>query len=705
MTETRTETSAGKTTPGHHVISTGHCRQLGATVEKDGVNFAVWCPKAIVIELLLFKTVDDDDPEVISLKSGIFKSIYYWHVKVRHIGNGQIYAWRIRRASKDQNGFSGVTLNRVLLDPYSRRVLFPDNYQRFQGDDDKMNLRCAAKSVVIDMDNYNWGLDIHPCHPLTRTIIYEMHVRGFTAHPSSGLDDSVRGTYRGLIEKIPYLKKLGITAVELLPVYQFDTQDALPGHANYWGYSPMSFFAVHEHYSSDRSILGPINEFRDMVRALHKNGIEVILDVVYNHTSEGDQNGPCYCYKGFDAPGYYILNEDGTYANYSGCGNTFNGTKPVARNMILDSLVFGKEQMHVDGCRFDLASILARDTHGVPLSDSPTLLDIDANPHLADTKLIAEPWDAGGLYQLGSVAGSKWREWNGRFRDDVRAFMRGDNGVIKQFILRLLGSPDIYDEHEVDPQKSINFITCHDGFTMWDMVTYAEKHNEDNGEHGRDGNNCNYSANYGYEGEIDDPRLNSLRLRQVKNFMVLSLLSMGTPMLMMGDEVLRTQRGNNNAYCQDNEISWLNWNFTPMQQEMLDFTCRIIKTKLSGRLRTKTRDTEVLNKALRNQKLQWHGVAPFRPDWSDQSHSVGMLVYLGEYGLYAYIFVNAYWDDLTIELPPQPVSVHRSWYKFVDTSKHDLDETVNFTNLTQYHPGEHIQVTSRSVVVFTSLSG
>ncbi|MCR5536701.1 MAG: isoamylase [Succinivibrio sp.] len=694
---------SAKQTKSSHIISAGHCRALGATIEADGVNFAVWCPQALNIELLLFKTVNDDAPEVIALSSNVFKSNYFWHVKVRGIGAGQIYAYRIRRAQRTSSSISNVMPGKVLLDPYGRRVLFPDEYQRFQGEDDAENLRCSAKSAVVDMDAYDWGLDIHPRHPLNRTVIYEMHVKGFTAHPSSGLSSEVRGTYRGLIEKIPYLVSMGITAVELLPVYQFDEQDALPGKKNYWGYSPMNFFAPHEAYAQDRSLMGPINEFRDLVKALHQANIEVILDVVYNHTSEGDSRGPVYCFKGLDTHGYYIVNDEGNFGNFSGCGNTLNATNPVVRTMILDSLVFWREQMHVDGFRFDLASILSRDPSGMPLAASPTLLDIDANRHLADAKIIAEPWDAGGLYQLGSIAGTKWREWNGKFRDDVRSFIRGDNGALKNFVLRILGSPDVYNEHNVDPQKSINFITCHDGFTLWDLVCYTQKHNLDNGEDNRDGNDANYSANYGYEGEFPDDTLNQLRLRQVKNMMVTNLLSMGTPMICMGDEVLRTQRGNNNAYCQDNELSYLNWNFTPMQKDMLKFTQRLIKLRTHGKLQSKANEATVLNKALRNSKLQWHGVKPFQPDWSDGSHSIGILVYYGEFGLYAYVFFNAYWQDLTIELPPPPNNVKRKWIKIVDTSEEKTSQSVLPRGQVCYHAGDKLVIEARSVVMFMSI--
>lgn len=689
-----------------YIISQGHCQKLGATIEDGGVNFAVYCPAASVIELLLFKDVDDPDPTVISLSSPLYRSVYYWHVFVRGIKAGQIYAWRVREAMRNYKSLTRhVEIGKVLIDPYGKRVLFPKDYKRHQGNDEAENVRCSARSVVVDTSTYDWGIECSPRHPLNKTVIYEMHVKGFTADPSSGVADELRGTYRGLIEKIPYLVDLGVTAVELLPIYQFDKYDALPGKQNYWGYCPMSFFAVHEAYSSDKSIMGPLDEFRDMVKALHRNGIEVILDVVYNHTSEGDANGPCYCFKGYDKRSYYIMNDAGDYYNYSGCGNTLNANNAVVRALILESLIFWKEEMHVDGFRFDLASILARDPTGMPLPNAPALLDIDNNVRLADAKIIAEPWDAGGLYQLGNIAGSKWREWNGQFRDDVRSFIRGDNGALKKFVLRLIGSPDIYNEREIDPQKSINFITCHDGFTLHDLVTYAYKHNADNGEMGRDGNDNNYSANYGYEGETSDTKLNSLRLRQCKNMIALTVLSMGTPMLLMGDEVLRTQKGNNNAYCQDNELSYMNWNFTPEQQEMLSFTRQMIRRR-TIRVRSSTthrrRNVNMLDKVLRNTKLQWHGVKPFQPDWSDLSHSIGLMAYWGLYSIYAYIFVNAYWDDLEIELPPLPRNAKHHWYLLVNTAESYPNDVVNVFAMPRYNAGTIMKVQSRSLLILIS---
>ena len=416
------------------------------------------------------------------------------------------------------------------------------------------------KSVVVDPAAYDWEGDAPLRRPSAQTIIYEMHVRGFTRHPSSGVGERTRGTYAGLIEKIPYLQQLGITAVELLPVFQFDAQDCPPGKVNYWGYAPVSFFAPHQAYSSRRDPLGPVDEFRDMVKALHRAGIEVILDVVFNHTAEGDQRGPTLCFRGLDNTAYYILEDDrARYANYTGTGNTLNANHPIVRRMIVDSLRYWVEEMHVDGFRFDLASILARDASGQPLPNPPVLWDIESDPVLAGTKLIAEAWDAAGLYQVGSFIGDSWKEWNGRFRDDVRDFFRGAPGSVARVADRLVGSPEIYGHEEREAEQSVNFVTCHDGFTLNDLVSYDRKHNEANGEDNRDGADDNRSWNCGVEGPTDDPAIERLRNRQVKNFLTVTLLSLGMPMILMGDEVRRTQFGNNNAYCQDNEISWFDW--------------------------------------------------------------------------------------------------------------------------------------------------
>ena len=421
---------------------TGHSSPLGATVVDGGVNFSLFSRSATGVELLLFDQQDDARPaRVMRLDPAANRTYHYWHVCVPGVQPGQIYGYRVAGPSDPAHGMR-FDPDKILLDPYGRGVVVPKGYSRDAACQAGDNAATAMKSVVVDVHAYDWEGDTPLQRPASRTIVYEMHVRGFTRHPSSGVAEQARGTFAGLIEKIPYLQQLGVTAVELLPVFQFDAQDAPPGKVNYWGYAPVSFFAPHQAYSSRQDVLGSVDEFRDMVKALHRAGIEVILDVVFNHTAEGNQQGPTLSFRGVDNSTYYILEHDGArYANYTGTGNTLNANHPIVRRLIVDSLRYWVEAMHVDGFRFDLASILARDASGQPLPNPPVLWDIESDPMLAGTKLIAEAWDAAGLYQVGSFIGDSWKEWNGRFRDDVRSFFRGEEGAVGRLADRLAGQP------------------------------------------------------------------------------------------------------------------------------------------------------------------------------------------------------------------------------------------------------------------------
>jgi len=542
-------------------VGKGSSAPLGATVCNGGVNFSVFSRDATLIELLLFADADALQPtRILALDPAEHRTHHYWHVFVPGVLPGQIYGYRAHGPFAPQRGLR-FDREKVLLDPYGRALAMPTAYDRCAGQRAGDNAAFAMKSVVARPNGYDWEGDQPLRRPFEQTIVYELHVRGFTQHPSSGIAVSKRGTYAGLIEKIPYLKELGITAVELLPVFQFDPQNAPEGRVNYWGYQPISFFAPHHAYSSCADPLAVVDEFRDMVKALHRAGIEVFLDVVFNHTSEGGQDGPTASFRGLANSTYYILEQDrARYRDFTGCGNTLNANQSIVRRLIQDSLRYWVEEMHVDGFRFDLASVLARDEDGNPLPNPPVLWDIESDPQLAGTKLIAEAWDAAGLYQVGSFIGDTWQEWNGRFRDDLRRLVKGDDGVVPALAERLLGSPDIYAYEQREAEQSVNFVTCHDGFTLNDLVSYNAKHNLENGEDNRDGANDNLSWNCGVEGPSDDPEIEGLRNRQVKNLLALLLLAAGTPMLLMGDEVRRTQRGNNNAYCQDGEISWFDWN-------------------------------------------------------------------------------------------------------------------------------------------------
>jgi glycogen operon protein len=551
----------------------------------------------------------------------------------------------------------------------------------------------------VDPLVYDWEKD-RPLHrPFNQTVIYEMHVGGFTRNSNSGIDPSKRGTYAGLIEKIPYLQDLGITAVELLPVFQFDEQEALNGLTNYWGYNPVSFFAPHLGYSSVCDPLGPLNEFRDMVKALHKAGIEVILDVVYNHTAEGDQTGPTFCFRGFENRAYYILGKDRSeYENFSGTGNTLNSNHAIVRRLISDSLRYWVQEMHVDGFRFDLASIFSRDQKGVPLVNPPVIWDIETDPVLAGTKLIAEAWDAGGLYQVGTFIGDRWKEWNGRFRDDVRSFVKSDPGMISKLASRFLASPDLYAHEEREPEQSINFITCHDGFTLNDLVSYNHKHNWANKEGNRDGLNHNLSWNCGVEGPTDDPNIERLRKKQIKNFLVINLLALGVPMLLMGDEVRRSQMGNNNAYCQDNEISWFDWSLLNKHADIHRFVKELIRYRLSLGVYKDIRGIS-LTQLLQTAQLDWHGIKLHEPDWGYDSHSLAFSV-RGRRGLFHVIF-NAYWKMLEFEIPPTTEQGLIPWRKIIDTSQDSPEDFCKIETAPQVF-SNRLSVAERSVVVLVA---
>jgi len=557
--------------------------------------------------------------------------------------------------------------------------------------------------VVTDPQSYDWEGDVPLKRPWSRTIIYEMHVRSFTAHPSSGVAESKRGTYAGLIEKIPYLQKLGITAVELLPVFQFDAQDAPRGRTNYWGYSPVSFFAPHQAYSSRQESLGAVDEFRGMVKALHRAGIEVILDVVFNHTAEGEHDGPTQCFRGLDNPTYYLLCEDRSrYANFTGTGNTLNANHPIVRRMIVDSLRYWVNEMHVDGFRFDLASILARDSSGAVMSNPPVLWDIESDPALAGTKMIAEAWDAGGLYQVGSFVGDSWKEWNDRFRDDVRDFFRASDNSVARVADRLLGSPSIYGQREREAEESVNFVTCHDGFTLNDVVSYSHKHNEDNGEENRDGRDDNRTWNWGVEGPTDDPAIEKLRNRQIKNFFTAAMLSVGVPMFVMGDEVRRTQRGNNNAYCQDNDTSWFDWNLPSKHADVLRFVELLIQRRVMREVEHE-RGRLSLSQFLRDAKHAWHGVKLNQPDWSSSSHSLAISAELKNEGLLLYVILNAYWEALDFELPV-PRNGAGNWRRWIDTALDPPDEICEWSAAVPV-VGERYHAGARSVVVLIAGEG
>jgi isoamylase len=678
-------------------LPVGRSSPLGATVSPAGVNFSIFSRNASRVELLLFDRADDAQPaRVIAIEPATNRTLDYWHVFVPGIEPGQLYGYRVHGPFDPQHGMR-FDPEKVLLDPYGLEVVVPQNYSRALASNPGDNAASAMKSVVIDPRSYDWEGDLPLHRPASRSIIYEMHVRGLTRHPNSGVPEDRRGTYAGVVEKIPYLRQLGITAVELLPVFQFDSQHAPGGLVNYWGYDPISFFAPHAGYSSRRNPRGPMDEFRDMVKALHRAGIEVILDVVYNHTAESDHNGPTLSFRGLENGVYYDLDGDRSgYANYAGTGNTFNANHPVVRRMIVDSLHHWVTEMHVDGFRFDLASILSRDEAGNRMPSPPVLWDIDSDPVLAGSKLIAEAWDAAGLYQVGTFPGHSWREWNGRFRDDVRSFLRGDEGTVGSIADRLLGSPQIYAHKVREAEESINYVTCHDGFTLDDLVSYKLKHNELNGENGRDGSDDNRSHNWGVEGPTDDPAVETVRNRQVKNFLTITMVSLGLPMLLMGDEVRRTQRGNNNAWCQDNEISWFDWDRLEKHSDVHRFVTLLNRHRL---MRTgDSADSRVsLNELLQRGERSWHGVKLGSPDWSRSSHALALLMSCPADSLTFYLIMNAYWEPLEFELPVLTGGA-RQWCRWIDTSFDSPNDIVDWPAAPKIPKSSYL-ADSRSVAV------
>ena len=680
----------------------GESFPLGATVYPNGVNFCVFSQNAEAIELLLFDTANAARPaQIIKLDPILNKTYYYWHVFVSGIKAGQIYAYRAYGQFAPERGYR-FDSTKVLLDPYARAIVGDENYDRVSASRPGDNCAQALKGVVVDPNTYDWEGDRHPRIPYASSVIYELHVGGFTRHPNSGVSPEKRGTYAGIIEKIPYLKELGVTAVELLPVHQFDPQDVRPGLTNYWGYSTIGFFAPHRGYSSQRAPLSAVDEFRDMVKALHRAGIEVILDVVFNHTAEGNHQGPTLSFRGLDNPTYYILEDDPTYyKNYSGCGNTFKGNHPIVGRLIRDSLRYWVEEMHVDGFRFDLATVLARNIFGQPIKEgtgSMSILSIiEADPILAGTKLIAEAWDAAGLYGVGKfVELADWfAEWNGPFRDDVRRFVKSDRGSINAVAARILASPDIYSRPDTDINRSVNFITCHDGFTLNDLVSYNRKHNLANGEDNCDGANDNFSWNCGVEGATDDPAIEQLRSQQIKNFFTILSISQGTPMLLMGDEVRRTQLGNNNAYCQDNELSWFDWSLVTKHDGLLRFVKKLIHFIQGLAIFRQEKFLEVTH-ASSEPHLIWHGQHLGQPDWRQDARHLAFSLCHPANGERLHIILNAYWEPLNFELPP--LGSGNYWHRIIDTALPAPDDFSDLEAAVKIDKDSYL-VTARSSVV------
>ena len=652
----------------------GHVFPFGATLMFDGVNFSVFSKEATSCTLVLYhhgqKTPFQEIPFPDAFRIGNVYSMMVYGLNIETTE----YGYRFDGPNDPKKGLR-FDKSRVLLDPFARSIsgrsvwgVEPDSTNPFQ-----------HRGQIIRED-YDWRGDKPLEIPPSDLVIYEMHLRSFTQHPSSEVRH--RGTFAGLTEKIPYLKALGVNCVELMPIFEFDEFEnsrEVNGRrlVNYWGYSTVGFLAPKAGYAASAPFGLESDELRHMIRTLHQNGIQVILDVVFNHTAEGGEGGPLISFKGIDNRTYYLLTPDGGYLNYSGCGNTMNCNNPVVRNMMLGCLIYWVSVFHVDGFRFDLASILSRDEKGVPMMNPPLLESIAGDEVLGKTMLIAEAWDAGGLYQVGKFpAYGRWSEWNGMYRDCLRRFIKGDAECLPEMILRIRGSDDLYGQR--GPTASINYVTCHDGFTLYDLVSYNEKHNWDNGEDNRDGSDYNASWNCGAEGSTDDPEINALRMRQMKNMLTVLFTSRGIPMILSGDEFANTQYGNNNAYCQDNEISWLDWNQLETYRDMFDYVRRLIAfRKAHPVLRAESYDFS--HNGTGYPELSFHGTRA----WDLDEHSPGLsfaYMYAEDHARYCtdsdafiYIAVNAYWKAQRYTLPILPEGFR--WRLAFETSdvSNDLD--------------------------------
>ena len=697
-----------------HTLSPGRFYPLGATLTPEGVNFALYSQHAQQVFLLLFDEADGDPIDIIELRH---RTRFIWHAFVHGVRAGQLYAYKVKG---EFNPAYGLRFNekKLLIDPYCKALTgkFSNRDNLLLGYDPmadgkdltkdvRDNTRIVPKSIVID-DAFDWQGDVPPEIPPEELIIYEVHVKGFTAHPSSGV--ARPGTYAGFIEKIPYLKDLGINAVELLPTQEYYVEDFLlaKGLTNYWGYNTIGFFAPESSYGTGAYPGSQVNEFKTMVRELHKAGIEVILDVVYNHTGEGNELGPTLCFKGVDNPTYYALT--GTphepfryYMNYTGCGNSMNLSNTAAIRFVMDSLRYWVQVMHVDGFRFDLASVLGREDGFFQRSAS--FFDaISQDPVLSRVKLIAEPWDI-GTYEVGNFP-VDWSEWNGRFRDTMRKFGKGDGGQVRDLGWRLTGSADLYKDDGRSAYNSVNFVTCHDGFTLNDLVSYNNKLNQVNLENNNDGTNDNNSWNCGVEGETDDPEVRGLRRRLVKNFFCYLLFSSGTPMILGGDEFLKTQQGNNNAYCQDNQLNWFNWDLVAKNADIHAFVRKVIalEKKFRALRRRKValrQDLDAYNAA----DITWYSCDLGHPAWDDpelRTLCCRLDSTEGESGVGGsslFLIMNGDWRAQTTQLPP-PADGKR-WYRVIDTSLAPGEDFLEEGRVIIIDPPSHYIANARSTVL------
>ncbi|MBN1410308.1 MAG: glycogen debranching protein GlgX [Spirochaetales bacterium] len=651
---------------------------MGAIALLDGFNFAVFSKSAKKVTLVIFAPGREEPQIEIILNPAANRTGNIWHVKIKGLPRNFRYGYRVDGPWNPEKGLYFKHEN-ILLDPYARAItggeVWGEPKKRISSSNGTTNY---LRRCFLPESDFDWGDDKPINRPLKETIIYELHVRGFTIHGNANV--RYPGTFRGLVEKIPYLRELGVNAVELMPINEFDENDIpfidpYTGEKlkNFWGYNSIAFFAPKASYAESGVRNKQVEEFKEMIREFHRNDIEVILDVVFNHTAESGKDGKIYSFRGFEGQVYYILNKEGEDMNYSGCGNTVNCNHPLVRSLIIDCLRYWVSEMHVDGFRFDLASVLGRDQDGKVMKNPPVLDEIANDPVLAHTKIIAEAWDAAGLYQVGSFpAWGRWAEWNGKFRDDVRRYLRGDHNTIGTLATRLAGSSDLYHSSGRHPYHSINFITSHDGFTLYDLFSYNRKHNLANGELDKDGDNGNFSFNCGEEGPSDDPAVLNLRMRHIRNAFALLMLSQGTPMMLAGDEFCRTQKGNNNCYSQDNGLSWVDWRLLDKHADFFRF-CRLMIRfrKAHPVLRRDYFFTGHTAEGDYFPDISWLGEKAERPDFSSDSLCLGALIsgYRGagkDHDNDIYIASNMFDRDIRMEIPALPAGM--CWYLKINTA-------------------------------------
>jgi len=666
-------------THGEHRLRYGHPLPFGASHVPGGVNFSIFSTHATSCTLALFQK-GAEIPFVEIPFPPEYRLGNVWAITVFDVNYEQIeYGYRFDGPHDPREGLHFDPKN-ILLDPFAREIGGHDTWKQATKPHEAYAFRGR-----MPFEHFDWAHSRPLVRPESELVIYEMHLRGFTAHPSSEVQHP--GTYAAMRKKIPYLKELGVNCVELMPIFEFDELEnqrtnPLTGESlcNYWGYSTLGFFAPKAGFAATGIHGSQAQELKELIKALHEARIEVVLDVVFNHTAEGGDNGPTISFRGIDNKTYYMLDSQGRYANYTGCGNTVNCNHPVVRGFVIACLRYWAAEYHIDGFRFDLASVLGRDLSGAPLANPPLLEALAYDPVLAHCDLIAEAWDAGGLYQVGNFPSyGRWMEWNGKFRDAARRFLKGDVGVVGEMVQRIMGSPDLYAAPGRKPSASVNFITCHDGFTLRDLVSYNVKHNLDNGENNNDGANDNYSWNCGVEGETDDPAINSLRLRQQKNAITLLFVSQGVPMLSMGDECSRTQNGNNNAYCQDEDWNWFDWSLTEKNQGLFRFVKSMIAfRKANAALRQPEFLTSRDCMGSGYPDISWHGTLPWKPDWSLPSRSIAFML-CGRHGAAAggqphfiYCAFNMFHKPLDFTPPVLPRGME--WHRLANTARESPDD-------------------------------